>query len=83
MKNKLQKTKGWLKNHSSEICFVLFCGGLLYTGYVVGQGVYNFEVARGLKKFHEAGFIKFFDESTGAEVDVEEVCGLIKDHFNL
>lgn len=83
MKNKLQKTKGWFKDHSGEICCAIFCGALLCTGYAVGQSVYNYRVACGLKKFHEAGFIKFFDESTGAEVDVNEVCGLIKDHFNV
>lgn len=79
MKNKtnngLTKTKTNLVNIAGHVAACSF-------GYLIGNTISNRKIAAGLAKFHKDGFLKFYNPSTGLEVE-KEVCDLIEDFYNL
>ncbi len=80
MKNKtnngLTKTKTNLVNIAGHVAA---CG----LGYLIANTISNRKMAAGLAKFHKDGFLKFYNPSTGLEVNEKEVCDLIGDFYNL
>lgn len=70
------KVKGFFKKHSK-----LFTGLGVGTGivgsFILGEHYDNWCVARGMKKWHEDGLMKLFDES-GNELGIEKFVESVK-----
>lgn len=70
--------KSWCMNHKKEL---LIGGGI--TIFLLHEFINNICYARGLRKFHIDGFVKFFDPTTGNEIEIEQLVKLVKKFYNL
>lgn len=70
------KVKGFFKKHS-ELFTNLGIGIALMGSFVLGEHYDNWCVARGMKKWHEDGLMKLFDES-GNELGIDKFVESVK-----
>ena len=54
----------------------IITAAIIVASFVVGERYDNFCVANGIKKFHEAGILKFFNGDK--EVGIDEAVSLVK-----
>jgi len=74
-----EKVKNCVKEHKFEILAGVVLAAYFTAGYLIGGKTTELKVSRGLKNFHEKGFIKFFDPEKAVEVTTEEVAKLIQE----
>lgn len=65
----------YIMTKTKMICLAAVASGCL--GYVIGDVVSTARIASGLKKFHEAGILRFYDEDD--ECGIERAVTLIKE----
>lgn len=75
----IEKAKKWIKENETKLLVGAYAGCCGAFGYLVGCKVSGIKTSIGLMRFHERGFIKFFDPQKAVEVGVEEVCSLIEE----
>lgn len=67
-----EKTGNWFKEHAIEIAIPV---SLLIT-WATSSIVTELQIARGLEKFHKAGYMKFFDDA-GKEIGIGEAVKIV------
>lgn len=82
MKEK-NKIKRWFDEHKNEIKAEAVRVGWYAFGFCVGyflcDKISEYSHGSGLRTLHEDGIIKFFDPSSGLEVDVEKAVEIAKE----
>ena len=85
MKEKNKKLKVWFDEHKNEIkteaIRITYYALGLGIGYFVGDKICGHRMNSGLMIIHNAGIIKFFNPSTGLEVDYKDAVSII-DQFS-
>lgn len=66
----------------SNLKTALITGGAFLTGWILSDVYTRMCISNGLKKFDEAGLLKWFNEA-GEEIGLEKAIPLIKEKFNL
>lgn len=80
--NKLKNVKAFVKEHKKEVALGALAAVNLGVGVLAGSMYTQYRISSGLEKFHNAGFIKFFDPATNLEVTVEEVNKLLNKAYS-
>lgn len=80
--SKFENVKAFVKEYKGEIALVAFATANYAMGYFIGSKCAGYQISCGMKKFHDAGFVKFFDPATDLEVTVEEVTKLIEKAYS-
>jgi hypothetical protein len=87
MANKAQKLKTWIKDHEVEIKKTLKTIGVgailgFGLGYITGDKITTTKIGNGYARFHMDGLIKYFDPSTGKEIDIMEACEVARKMYD-
>lgn len=83
MNEKKNKMKKWFEENKNEIkteaLKITYYAVGLGIGYFVGDKICSYQNAAGMQKLHEMGIFKFFDPSTGTEIDVNKAVEVAKE----
>lgn len=85
MKEKMNETKVWLKEHKNEIAKeamdIVKITACLGIGYFMGSKITELQIGYGLDRVHRDGLVKFFNPSTGLEVSMQEINKIMSDKY--
>lgn len=83
MNEKENKMKKWFKENKDEIVatsLAIVCStASVGFGYFIGDKICGYRTASGISRLHDLGIFKFFDPSTGSEIDVNKAVEVARD----
>ena len=85
MEKQKRTFKEWREDNKDlidKIAGVVYIAGFIGLGYVVGGRITELSVDNGLERCHNLGIIKFFNPSTGLEVNPNEALNVMKEFVN-
>lgn len=82
MTERKNRIKGWIEEHKEEIkgeviriCWYAVGIGV---GYFIGGKIHDLRIDSGTKQLYIDGILKFFDPSTGQEINLSELGKVVK-----